>query len=255
MKVSIITVCYNSSSTILNAILSVNQQNYENIEHIIVDGLSSDNTLELINSVPNRVVKIISEPDNGIYDAMNKGLALCTGDVIGFLNSDDFYASDDVIKLVADTFFITGAQSIFGDLCYVDRLCPDRIIRYWRSGPYAKNSFLLGWAPPHPTFFVRSEIYKLYGGFDINFRFASDFDLMLNFFEVKNITSSYIPVILVKMRLGGATNNSFINIIKQNIEIFKSFRKYNFSFSLLWFILLKIRIRFTQFLRRDKIIS
>ena len=213
MKVSIITATYNSAKTIIDTILSVNSQDYEDIEHIIIDGKSKDNTLELIKNTPNRVVKIISEPDKGIYDAMNKGIALATGDIIGILNSDDFYTSSSVITDIVNTFQQGEYEGVYGNLEYVDENNTDKVIRYWKSKPYAKGLFKKGWHPAHPTFFVRKEVYDKYGKFNLKYKVG------------------YIPKTLVKMRLGGASNQSIKNIIKANKECYNAWKDNNLSIS------------------------
>jgi len=224
MKVSIITVVYNNKNTIKDAIESVLNQTYKNIEYIIIDGASSDGTVEIIKSYGNKISKFISEPDNGIYDAMNKGIALATGDVVGILNSDDFYANNKVLERVVEVFKGCKCDSIYGDLVYVDKNDTDKIVRYWKSKPFNKGLFQKGWHPAHPTFFVKKEIYDKYGLFNLDFKIAADYELMLRFLEKYKISSSYIPEIFVKMRVGGESNKSIRNIIKANIECYKAWQ-------------------------------
>ena len=177
MKVSIVTPTYNSAKTIVDTILSVNKQDYANIEHIIIDGGSKDNTLELIRNTPNRVKKIISEPDKGIYDAMNKGVALATGDIVGILNSDDFYNSNDVIAKVVKTFQEGEYEGVYGDLEYVDARNTNRVLRYWESKAYKEGLFKKGWHPAHPTFFVKKEVYDKYGNFNLKYKIGADYEI------------------------------------------------------------------------------
>ena len=250
MKISIITVCYNSAETIGHTLRSVREQTYKHIEHIVVDGGSTDNTLEIVAAEGQHVAKLISEKDKGIYDAMNKGINLAHGDVVGFINADDFYASTNVLSDVAAVFEKTGSDSCFGDLCYVSQLDPTRVVRYWRSKDFALGSFEAGWCPPHPTFFVRRSVYERLGGFDLNFKIAADFELMARYLEVARISSCYIPNVLVKMRLGGTTNKSLGNILKQNSEIRQALGKLSLKFSLSKFLLPKLMSRAMQFLRR-----
>ena len=250
MKISIITVCYNSAETIGHTLRSVREQTYKHIEHIVVDGGSTDNTLEVVAAEGQHVAKLISEKDKGIYDAMNKGINLAHGDVVGFINADDFYASTNVLSDVAAVFEKTGSDSCFGDLCYVSQLDPTRVVRYWRSKDFALGSFEAGWCPPHPTFFVRRSVYERLGGFDLNFKIAADFELMARYLEVARISSCYIPNVLVKMRLGGTTNKSLGNILKQNSEIRQALGKLSLKFSLSKFLLPKLMSRAMQFLRR-----
>ena len=250
MRISIITVCYNSAVTIGHTLRSVREQTYGNIEHIVVDGRSTDNTLEVVAAEGQHVAKLISEKDKGIYDAMNKGIALASGDVVGFINADDFYASTSVLSDVAAAFGKSGADSCYGDLCYVSQKDPTCIVRYWRSKDFVPGSFEAGWCPPHPTFFVRRSVYDRLGGFDLSFRIAADFELMARYLEVARITTCYIPEVLVKMRLGGTTNKSLGNILKQNGEIRQALRKLGLKFSLSKFLLPKLISRAMQFVRR-----
>ncbi|TYT76150.1 glycosyltransferase family 2 protein [Desulfobotulus mexicanus] len=224
MKISIITVCYNSQSTILDTIKSVFSQTHSDVEYIIIDGGSSDDTLKIISNFKNRIAKIVSEPDNGIYSAMNKGLALVTGDIVGILNSDDFYANNRILSKVAETFEREQVDCVFGDLVYVDAVHTERIVRYWKSSPYKHGLFQRGWHPPHPTFFVKKELYLKFGNFDESFMIASDIEIMLRFIERYNVRPFYISKILVKMRCGGTSNQSLWNIFKANIECYKAYR-------------------------------
>ena len=250
MKISIITVCYNSEKTIGDTLRSVFEQNYENIEHIIIDGGSTDRTLAVLATAGAHVAKIVSEPDNGIYDAMNKGIALATGDVIGFINADDFYPTPEVLALVASAFESSGADCCYGDLCYVQQDDVSKTVRYWRSAPFSPGLFDRGWCPPHPTFFVRREVCVRLGGFDLSFNIAADFELMMRYLEAAQITSRYIPQVLVKMRLGGITNRSLINIFKQNIEIRRALSNIGRRSSLVGFLFNKLFIRAIQFISR-----
>ena len=250
MKISIITVCYNSEKTIGDTLRSVFEQKYENIEHIIIDGGSTDRTLAVVATAGAHVAKIVSEPDNGIYDAMNKGIALATGDVIGFINADDFYPTPEVLALVASAFESSGADCCYGDLCYVQQDDVSKTVRYWRSAPFSPGLFDRGWCPPHPTFFVRREVCVRLGGFDLSFNIAADFELMMRYLEAAQITSRYIPQVLVKMRLGGITNRSLINIFKQNIEIRRALSNIGRRSSLVGFLFNKLFIRAIQFISR-----
>ena len=235
MKVSIITVSYNSAETIKDSIESVLNQTYKNIEHIIIDGNSTDGTIEIIKSYGNKIHKFISEPDNGIYDAMNKGINLASGNIIGILNSDDFYFDNNIIAKVMNEFRTQDVDSVFGDLIYIDKNNTDNIIRYWKSQQYKKNLFQNGWHPAHPTFFVKREIYEKYGNFNLDFLIASDYELMLRFLEKHKITSSYIPEILVKMRTGGESNR-IQNIFQANIESYKAWKINNLKINPIVFL-------------------
>ena len=218
MKVSIITISYNVEDTISDTIKSVINQDYENIEYIIVDGASKDKTISIIKSFGFSVSKFISEPDKGIYDAMNKGLALATGDIIGILNADDIYADTNVISKVVNRFQEDKVEGLYADLVYVKRDDTNKITRYWRSGNYSKGKFLKGWMPPHPTFFVKREIYEKYGNFNLDLRSAADYEIMLRFIHKHEIKITYLPCIITKMRVGGQSNVSLKNRIKANKE-------------------------------------
>ncbi len=213
MKVSIITVVYNGKNTIEDCLKSIYSQTYPAIEHIVVDGGSTDGTLDIIKRNKKSISKWISEPDKGIYDALNKGIKMAAGDIIGFLHADDVYAHDKVIETVVSNMKKYNVDSCYGDLLYVDKNNTNKIIRYWKSQPYRNGLFRKGWMPPHPTFFVKKEVYEKYGYFNTNFKIASDYELMLRFLHKYKISTCYIPEVLIKMRLGGASNRSLKNLI------------------------------------------
>ena len=218
MKISIITVCYNSSKTIYDTINSINIQSYPNIEHIFVDGLSNDNTLKIINSNAQRNPIIISEKDNGLYDAMNKGISIATGDLIGILNSDDVYSNKNIISNIIKQIELFRADSVYGDLIYTKPDDLNQIKRFWKSGAFNKNKFLFGWMPPHPAFFVKREIYLKYGMFNLNLKSAADYEIMLRFLFKENISTTYLNEVLVKMRSGGRSNQNLISRLQGNKE-------------------------------------
>jgi glycosyltransferase involved in cell wall biosynthesis len=205
MKISIITPTYNSETTLKDTILSVLNQSYQDIEYIIVDGGSSDKTMDIIGSFGGKISKLISEKDSGIYDAMNKGIKASTGEIIGVLNSDDLYADNYVIETVADRLVKNRTDSCYADLVYVDRNNTEKMIRYWRAGDYGKNKFIFGWMPPHPTFFCKRSVYGEYGFLNLDFPLAADYELMLRFLYKHNISTFYIPKAIVKMRAGGTS--------------------------------------------------
>ncbi len=215
--VSIITVCFNSGETIDSTLKSVAMQDYPHIEHIIIDGLSRDNTLDIVSHYPH-VSTVITEKDQGIYDAMNKGIRTATGDIIGILNSDDFYANPQVITAVVEAMTKESADALYADLLYVSSSDANKKIRRWTSGPYKKNKFLFGWMPPHPTFFVRKKWYDQAGSFNLQLKSAADYELMLRFLYRYNISVTYLPRIIVKMRAGGNSNASWSNRIRANRE-------------------------------------
>lgn len=217
LRVSIITVTYNSEKTIADTMLSVMSQTYEEIEHIIVDGNSSDDTLNIVKSFPH-VSKCISERDNGIYDAMNKGLALATGDIIGILNSDDVYASNDAIAKVVQKFAEQSTDTVYGDLLYVDQSNMSRVMRRWISGKFDRNSFKYGWMPPHPTFFVKKEVYNEVGSFNVKLKSAADYEMMLRVLYKHRFGAAYVNEVLVKMRAGGASNGALKKRFRANGE-------------------------------------
>ncbi len=218
MKVSLITVAYNSAETIEDCMRSVLSQDYPDIEYIIVDGASKDGTVELIEKYKDRIAHFVSEPDNGIYHAMNKGIDLCTGQVVGMINSDDLYADDGVISDVVRAMQESGSDSCYGDLVYVDRLETNKVVRRWKSGEFDRQKFLNGWMPPHPTFFIHRRIYKEYGKFNLSFKTSADYELMLRMLYKEGVSAAYLNRVLVQMRTGGQSNISLKNRIKANRE-------------------------------------
>jgi len=218
LKISIITITFNSAATIEQTIRSVIEQTYPDIEYIIVDGKSTDDTLRISEKYKDKISKIISEPDHGLYDALNKGIEMATGDVIGLLHSDDFYIDTHVIQKYADTFIKNKSDSVYSDLYYVDKTNTNKIIRKWKSGEYKPTSFVNGWMPPHPTFFVRKEIYQKFGKFNTNFKSAADYELMLRFILKNKISVAYLPEYTVKMRVGGKSNVTVQNRVSANLE-------------------------------------
>jgi glycosyltransferase involved in cell wall biosynthesis len=224
MKISVITVAYNSAATLIDTVESVLSQTHADVEYLIIDGGSTDATLERLEPYRDRIATIVSEPDEGMYDAMNKGIARATGDVVGILNSDDFYADDQVLAQVAALFAESGADCLYGDLYYVEGNDVSKVVRNWHSREYSSGAFKRGWHPPHPSFFVRRELYQKFGGFNTALRIAADFELMLRFLQKEQSTVAYLPQVLVKMRTGGASNRSVSNIAKANWECYQSWR-------------------------------
>ncbi len=218
MKISIITSVYNNKETIAEAIESVLSQTYENIEYIVVDGASTDGTVEVIQRYADRIDTFVSEPDKGIYDGLNKGVALATGDVVGFLHSDDLFEDEHVIAKIADAFKKRHVDSIYGDLTYVSKEDTGNVVRFWKSGAFTPGKLKRGWMPPHPTFYVKREVYEKYGAFDTGFKIAADYDTVLRFLGREKISTHYIPEVLVKMRVGGASNKSLKNLVQKSRE-------------------------------------
>ncbi len=234
MKVSIITICFNSQKTIKQAIESVLSQDYEDIEYIIVDGGSPDGTVGIIKSFGNKIDKFVSEKDKGLFDALNKGIKMATGEIVGILHSDDIFASSNIVQKVAKEMAEKNAWACWGDLVYVDKNNPNKIVRVWKSSAYKKGLFKKGWMPPHTTFFARKEAFEKYGYYKLNFEMAADYELMLRFLEKFNIASCYIPEIFVKMRTGGVSDRSLKNItkiIKTNIRAYKAWKENNLKVS------------------------
>jgi len=244
--ISVVTVSYNSRETIADTIESVAAQTHPHIEHIVVDGASTDGTLDVLQRFRDRLSKVVSEPDEGIYAAMNKGFAMATGDVIGTLNSDDVYVDENVLGMVAEVFRDDAVEVCYGDIFYADKGDLNKVVRHWKSEPYRPGLFEQGWMPPHPAFFIRRRVLGRVGPFEASYRFAADFDFMLRALHVQQLRSAYLPHELVKMRVGGETNSTVINVLKGNIEAYRSCRKYGLGVSPL-FIARKIFRKLPQY--------
>ena len=218
IKISIITATWNSEKTVADTLRSVQSQSYENIEYLVIDGASTDNTLDIVQRDGGHVDRIISEPDKGIYDALNKGIANASGDVVGFLHSDDIYAHKDALRQIADAFTTNNVDAIYGDLDYVSKDNQEKLIRHWKSNPFQRKKMRYGWMPPHPTFYMKTERYRELGSFDLQFKIAADYDSLLRYLWKHRVSVAYIPNVLVKMRLGGASNRSIKNILQKSRE-------------------------------------
>ncbi len=229
MKVSIITATYNSAATIASCMDSVLHQSYPNIEYIIMDGGSEDETMALIEQTakdyPQLIVK--SEPDHGIYDALNKGIAMATGDVIGFVHSDDFFADTEVIAQIVKTFEDEDAHGVYGNLHYVSFDNTDNIVRNWVSQPYHASLLKKGWMPAHPTLFRKKDIYDTYGLFNMSYQIAADYDFILRIFQQKDLKFVFLDQTIIKMRVGGASNGSLKNILQKTKEDLKALKRNN----------------------------
>ena len=217
VKISVITVCFNAVETIADTIQSVRSQSHPNLEYIVVDGGSTDGTLGIIAQNRDVVSVLVTGPDNGMFDAANKGINAASGKIVGMLNADDFYADKDVLRDVANTF-ATGIEAVYGDLHYVDRQRPQKIKRNWVSGLYDRKNFLLGWMPPHPTFFICKSAYDRFGMFRSDLKSAADYELMLRMLYKHSLKPGYIDRVLVKMRVGGKSNVSIANRLRANRE-------------------------------------
>jgi glycosyltransferase involved in cell wall biosynthesis len=248
-RLSVVTVCFNSASTIEAALASVGGQRGADVEHIVIDGGSSDGTLPIIERHRSRIAHFVSEPDRGLYDAMNKGIAAATGDYLGFLNSDDAYENDGVLAEVSAALASSQFDAAHGDLVYVRSTDPSRVVRYWKSRPYQPGMFEAGWHPAHPTLFVRTALLRELGGFNTGFRYHADFDLMVRLFVERRITSVHIPRVLVRMRTGGQSNSSITNIVRGNRESYRIARRAGVATTPLW-LARKILYRLPQFMRR-----
>lgn len=225
MKISIVTVTYNSADFIADALRSVASQRYPEIEHIVIDGASRDGTVEQVGLHGPHVARLVSEPDHGIYDAMNKGAILASGEYVGFLNADDMLASPDVISQIA-----LAAESlpdaIYGDLQYVEQSHTDTVVRSWRSGRFSARQLRFGWMPPHPTFYVRRSLIEELGGFDTSLRIAADYDFMMRCLTRPGVSVCQIPQVLVRMRMGGVSNGSIRGLLRKSCEDLQVMRRH-----------------------------
>ena len=245
MKISIITVCFNSQQTIRATIKSVLRQSYKQVEYIIIDGASTDNTVKIIKEFSNSIDVFVSESDAGIYDAINKGISKSSGDVVGLLHADDVFDNRSVIDNVM-LLFDENVDMIYGDINYVDRNDIYRVIRRWKSDSYKKGKFKWGWMPPHTSFFIKKSCYIKHGLYNLNLGSSADYELMLRMFELYNLKSKYIPLNITNMRVGGVSNSSFKNRWQANRNDKKSW-KIN-GLKPFWFtLLIKPFIKIKQF--------
>jgi len=224
MRISLITATYNSEKTIAETINSVRCQNVDNLEYIIIDGGSSDSTQEIINQNKEVVTKLISEPDKGIYDALNKGMKIATGEIIGFLHSDDIFADNHVLKEVIDVFEKESVDLLYGDLQYITSDTPLKILRHWQSGEFKHSNLKRGWMPPHPTLYFKRDLIEKTGYFNISYIIAADYDWIIRCLTLPDIKVAYIPKVLIKMRIGGKSNRNLKNIIRKSKEDYKIIR-------------------------------
>lgn len=224
MKVSVITAVMNGRATVEDCLRSVAAQGHMDREHVVIDGLSTDGTHELLHKYASDIGVLVIEPDSGIYNALNKGIRRSTGDVIGFLHSDDVFADPDVLARVATVFEDPAVDIAYGDLVYVDRRDTRKTSRYWRAGAFATAQLGRGWMPPHPTVYARREVYARIGGFDETYRIAADYECILRMFANRCLRTVYIPEVLVKMRRGGISNSSIRNVLRKSAEDYRALR-------------------------------
>ncbi|MCM8781925.1 MAG: glycosyltransferase [Candidatus Omnitrophica bacterium] len=249
MKVSIITVVLNRASTISYCIESILAQRYPDIEYIIIDGGSKDGTVEIINKYKEKISKFISDKDEGIYYAMNKGIRMASGDIIGFLNSDDFYINERVIERIVKEFQQKKVESVYADLIIVSRNDINRIVRYYDSSIFNPKKFAFGWMPAHPTFFVKRKIYEKFGLFKTDYKIAADFELVARFLWKYRISYSYIPAPIIKMRAGGTSNGNIKKHIIGSKEILRACRENNIKTNII-----NVNLRFIEKLFSIKLI-
>jgi len=257
---SIITAVYNNRENIADALESVRSQTYPDIEHIIVDGDSNDGTLDILlpqglcrgrQDMDDRMI-IVSEKDNGIYDAINKGIKMATGDIIGLLHSDDLFADEFVLSKVLENFQQKSVDAVYGDLVYVHSSDINKVIRYWKSGEYNPKKMKYGWMPPHPALFVKRDIYEKYGLYDTSLKIASDYEMILRLFWKHKISTAYLPKIITKMRWGGASNKSFANLLTKSKEDYVALKKNDLPLPCFTLALKNIR-KIPQFIRNKYI--
>lgn len=232
MKISIITVTYNAAKTVADTLQSVALQTYGDIEHIVIDGASTDSTVKIVSQYGGAISKFVSEPDNGIYDAMNKGLGLATGEIIGFLNADDVYASNEVLRCVASLFATSEVDAVFGDAVFVRSTRPTRPIRRYRSDRFRPDRIAWGLMPAHPALFLRREVYERFGVFRTDYRIAGDFELIARIFRDGTLKYRSVPEVWVHMKLGGISTGGWRNTVLLNQEVLRACRENHISTSL-----------------------
>ena len=249
MKVSIITVTYNSGKFLEECIKSVIKQSYHDIEHIIVDGKSTDNTLAIVKKYKSHIAKSISETDRGIYDAINKGMAMATGDIIGNLNSDDILVDDDVIESIVKAFEVEKVDTVYGDLEYVSAADTNKIIRIWKGKSFKRSRFRYGWMPAHPTFYIKRSLIEKFGYYQNHYYTAADYEFMARYLYKNRLTSYYLPKLIVKMRMGGQSNKNIHHRLRANRRDFLAMKKNNIPFA--FFVsILKPLIKLNQFFKK-----
>jgi len=249
IKVSIITVCHNSSATIRETIESVLSQDYPSIEYVIVDGYSSDGTMDIIREYRDSIDVLISEPDKGIYDAMNKGIQAATGEIIGILNSDDFYVDSTCVRRLIECMQAAGTDTVFADLVIVDSNNTERVIRYYDSGRFCPERLRYGWMPAHPTFYVKRALFETHGYYSLNYHIAADFEMVVRLLYSAGASYIHLPKVIVKMRQGGRSTSGLKSSWLLNLEIVKACRANGIDTSL-WRLLLKIPVKLLEYIRK-----
>ncbi|MDQ7989783.1 MAG: glycosyltransferase family 2 protein [Candidatus Dactylopiibacterium sp.] len=249
MKISVVTAAYNAAATIQDTLDAVAMQTHPDREHIVIDGASTDGTRELVERNRQRLSHFVSEPDRGVYDAMNKGLALASGDIVAFLNADDVYVHEGVLARVAELMSDPALDACYAGLYFVAQDDISRTVRRMPSRAYQPGLLERGWMPPHPTLFVRRRILEEIGGFDLQFALQSDFDLVIRLFAVRGIRSLHVPETWVRMRMGGLSNRSWRHVVRGNLEAYRACRKNGLSVWP-WFPVQKVLSRVPEFLAR-----
>jgi glycosyltransferase len=248
--ISLLTITYNSAASIQETLDSIYAQSFQDFEYIVIDGLSTDGTVDIIRQHPMKVQRLLSEADRGLYDALNKGIRLATGDVVGVLHSDDTFYDDTSLQKIADKF-LAGANACYGDLQYV--VCTElpndaRVVRHWVAGEFKRDNLKYGWMPPHPTFYMKRKLYDQFGDYDSSFRIAGDYDGLLRYLWKHELVPAYIPEVLVKMRVGGASNRSLKNIYCKTMEDIRALKNNELEWlpAVVWKNLSKIRQLFKR---------
>jgi len=249
LKVSIVTVSFNSAATIRDTIESVLGQDYPSVEYIVIDGGSTDSTMRVVSEYERGISTVVSEPDLGIYDAMNKGISLATGDVVGMLNSDDVYSDSGAVRRMVECMAAAQSDTVFADLVQVTRRDLNRVVRYYDSSRFSLGRLRYGWVPAHPTFMVRKVLYDEWGLFSLDYRIAADYEMMVRLLYRAGASYSYLPSVVVKMRIGGVSTSGLRNIIRMNREIVRACRENGLDTSLAR-VLLKTPMKLIEYVRR-----
>lgn len=250
MKISIVTAVWNREGSIADCLRSVNQQSYTDIEHILVDGGSTDHTLQIIAQSDRRPGPMVSERDNGIYDAINKGIRMATGDYVGLMHADDLFDNEQTVAHIAQLLKESGADALYGDLEYVTASDTSKVVRYWKSGSYYQGIMNFGWMPPHPTVFIKRELFEKFGYYRTDMRIAADYERMLHLFHFAKIKPVYLPQVITRMRVGGASNKSLKNIMRKSREDLRAWSLRGYALMGIWALFCKNASKLGQFWKR-----